>query len=356
MDAMEKVPEMSSGDAVLYQAGFRMGETLTEEFCVYVDNYADNMIFPSCPSAGQDVVVLGPATAPQGHNWRVDGRKDGAQPGAVYVVSLWWYPETHEKRVTWEMMEEDLDLPFELHDYRHRYSVKGSWTSYMYQEMQQIEDGVFEITFKIGNRRYEEFHFSRDNDDAQLIYPTVATVSKTSLPIKGPDRHGKDKHWTVRGSEGDSVTLRLTSREGRIKLSIFDHNGIEKTWENLPAEGHGRYSLADYGGRCVPLEPCPDIPGVHRLVLTVTEREGQFFQIQLEDDPNHTIYPELNGAYLSGLSSALGPDAFGQDSFWQIDAQEGSKVEIILDTTQVDARQIVTWKEVSGRSLEDDKR
>merc|ERR1712178_268939 len=75
MDPLEKVPEMSTGDMVMYQGGFKMGDTLVEEFCIHVDGYIDNIIFPSSPSAGTDVMVLGPGTAPKGYNWRVDGRK-----------------------------------------------------------------------------------------------------------------------------------------------------------------------------------------------------------------------------------------------------------------------------------------
>jgi hypothetical protein len=111
MDEMDKIPEVR-GDAAMYQCGFRIGDTLREDFVIHVDNYTDTMIFPGSQGAGQDAVVLGPGTAPQDYNWRVDGRADGVQPGTVYIVSFYHNPDTNEKRVSWEIVLDKLEFPW----------------------------------------------------------------------------------------------------------------------------------------------------------------------------------------------------------------------------------------------------
>lgn len=349
---MEKLPEVT-GDAVMYQAGFRIGETLVEELCIQVNNFVDNFLFPAVPSAGQDAIVLGPGTAPKGYNWRVDGRTDGARVGTVYVVSCLWYPGTHEKQVTWEMMTEELEHPFPLHDFRHRYGVIGTWTSHAYQEMRETSQGCYETVFRIGSTGSEEFHFARDDDRTQLIYPTVSTVVKTSVPVRGPDGNGRGKYWAVMGSTGDLVELKLCVVDGQIEVHVSWQGSATRTWYSLAPTAVGHYFVADYDGRCVPMTPCKDRPGVHRCSMKVVESDGQYFQIQIDKDPSQAFYPELNGAVLSGISSALGPDGMGQESFWQIQAEAGSKVEIVLDLKQADPRRIVTWSDTSSRTLED---
>lgn len=140
---------MSFGDVIMFQSGFIMGETLVEEFRIHVDNYSDNLIFPSCKGADQDALVLGPGNGPKGYHWRVDAREYGAQKGDLFVVTFVWYPKTHEKRVTWELMEEDLELPFVLSTYVHSYSIRGSWTAWAWREMQQVAEGSYESVVRI---------------------------------------------------------------------------------------------------------------------------------------------------------------------------------------------------------------
>jgi hypothetical protein len=223
MDVMEKVPEVR-GDAILYQGGFRIGDTMVEEFHIHVDGYTDNMLYPASKAAGKDAIVLGPGTAPKDYNWRVDGRLDGAQVGAIYVVSLWWYPDSNRKRVTWEMVSGMLQFSWPLPTFSHRYSVTGTWTSWIYQDMKAVGEGRYETVFRVGITGTEEFQIARDRDDSQLIYPAISTIVKESVSLRGPDGNGKGKHWRVIGETGDVIRLQLTIKDGDITVTMRQQN------------------------------------------------------------------------------------------------------------------------------------
>merc|ERR1719181_553676 len=121
-----------------------------------------------------------------------------------------------------------------------------------------------------------------------------------------------------------------------MRLSVSSHSGLERVWESLPFENSGRHFIADESGRCEPMEKVSE--DVYRCIMTVREDDNQMFQIRIDQDPAQAIYPELHGAAYSGLSSALGPDNMGQETFWYIAAEDGSKVEITLDYSQADPR------------------
>jgi hypothetical protein len=219
--------------------------------------------------------------------------------------------------------------------------------------MESIGEGCYETAFRIGNTGTEEFQFVRDRDDSQLIYPTVSTIDKMSVPVRGPDSNGKGKHWTVMGDTGDVVRLQLTIKDGQIFVTMWPKSGAEKIWKNLPPGVAGSYFLADYDGLCKPMRPSKDNPQVQKASITTRDDEGYHFKILVDKDPNQAIYPELNGASLSGFASVIGPDSFGQDYFWSIPAPEGAKIDVTYDPTQTDSRRKVTWRIVSVKSIED---
>jgi hypothetical protein len=352
MDEMEKVPEVR-GDTVMYQCGFRIGETLTEDFCIYVDNYTNVMIFPAAQGAGQNAVVLGPGTAPQDYNWRVDGRADGVQAGTVYVVSFWFEPATYQKRVSWEPVTDKLEFPWPLHSFTHHLCVKATWTGWFCQDMRYIGNGCYETSCRIGEDGKEAFHFLRDRDESQLIYPSQTTGRNTNVPIRGPDWNGKGKHWTFAGETGDLVTLRLTIIDGRITVSQQREGRAELTWGSAQER---RFYVTDYYGQSAQMKPSAENPQVQQvsLIIALGEDEGYYFKILVDKDPDQAIYPEMNGAQLSGLTSSVGPDKFGEEAFWVIPEQPGSKVQISYDPSQADPRQVVTWSVLSARTIEDD--
>jgi hypothetical protein len=251
------------------------------------------------------------------------------------------------------MVSGNLEFSWPLTNFSHYYSVKGTWTAWFCQDMQVISEGCYETVLRIGNTGSEEFQFVRDHDDSQVIYPTVSTIAK-SVPLRGPDSNGKGKHWTVMGETGDVVRLRLVIKDGEITVTICPKSGVERVWKNLPAGVAGSYYLSDHDGRCKRMQPRKDNPQVQKASITTMDDEGYHFQILIDKDPNQAIYPELNGASLSAITSAMGPDALGPDYFWSIPAPDGSKIEITYDPTQSDSRRVVTWRITnSSGSMED---
>ena len=77
----------------------------------------------------------------------------------------------------------------------------------------------------------------------------------------------------------------------------------------------------------------------------------RYAEIIIDKDPERIIYPEMSSAS-SGLSAWLGPDSLGQNNWWQIVANPGSRVDISLDLQQPDRRQAVTWQVLDGRCLQ----
>jgi len=350
MDEMQKSPDGK------YEWAFRMGDTLCEEFRIHVDYFVDHVIFPGRKYAGKDTQIFGPGSAPRGYHWKVDGRRDGAKLGTLYKVSLWWDEATKEKRVDWTMGDEELEnqVGSLIPEQRHRYSVKGTWTSWAAQELRPVTGlaYMFETSMAIGPFGKEEFQFVRDYDDCQLIYPAVSTERRLKVPVRGPDDNGRNKHWIIQGDCGEKVTLRLRVREGNIVVTVISSQRGERTWKNpIASDADGFYCLRFWhSSEYVPMEHWSG--SIYRGTLAMPESEDAlFFHVLLDEDPNQIIYPEMYGAP-SGLSAWMGPDSKGRDMFWQINELPGTPIEVFLDLQQVDRRLAITWRSL-GQHLHD---
>lgn len=342
MDEMQKSPDGK------YEWAFRMGDTLCEEFRIHVDYFVDHLIFPECKYAGKDAKIFGPGSAPRGHHWKVDGRIDGAKAGTLYKVSLWWDEESKEKRVDWTIGDDALEelAGNMVPEHRHRYCVKGTWTSWVAQELRPLSGlpHIFEASVTIGQHGKEEFQFLRDFDDSQLIYPAVSAEKRTNVPVRGPDGNGKGKHWIVQGDCGERITLRLRVREGVIAVSTVSSHRGERTWKKpLASDPDGFYCLRLWHNNEY-ISMAPWSGSMYRGTLKMPESQDElFFHVLSDEDPNQIIYPEMYGAS-SGLSTWLGPDSKGRDMFWHINADPGTQIEVLMDLQQVDRRLAVTWK------------
>lgn len=348
-------PFVDDGSGV-YRCGFRMGDMLREEFRIHVDYYSNSTISPAEKQAGPDALILGPGTAPKGHHWRVDGLKDGARHGTVYVVKFWWDEEARQKRVSWEIASPEDEAKLAIKEYVHRYYIKATWTTWALQEVLPVLglDYLYETTMRIGLEGVEEFQFVRDADPDQVIYPGISTASKTSVPVRGPDAKGKGKHWLVRGETGKSATIRLRIRDGSISVTVKCGQANAWTWKSLEDPDMGTYFLhCSWSTNPLPMVAAARSDG-KRWVAKMTTRaapEANWFQIHVDEDPSQAIYPELPGAAQSGVSAAVGPDELGQDSCWQIVADPGTVIQIVLDLSEKDRRRTVTWEPVGTLAL-----
>lgn len=219
---------------------------------------------------------------------------------------------------------------------------KGTWTAWRPQEMKRKAGALcFETSFKIGVFGREEFKFARDNDEAQLIYPAEVTSKNAAVPVRGPDSKGRGKHWVVEGDTGTIVTLLLAIKDGEITITV-KKRGEEMSWKSPDIGDVEEYYISDYYENCTLMEAVPGNPRAKQVSLTMPEEE-LYFRIFVDKDPHQAIYPELSGTYVSGLTTAVGPDSFGSESFWVIQEAEGANVKITYDPTKPDPRMVVTW-------------
>lgn len=215
----------------------------------------------------------------------------------------------------------------------------------------KCEDGTYETVVRIGLNGEEEFHFCRDRDKGQLIYPARPKAARCSISVRGPDEFGADKSWRIRGPTGDRVAIRLQVLNGALRVSAESSSSGIKTWRGLAGQVSYFAICHTQGAGVVELQPCISHEGteVFRGILSLPRRECQgSFRILVDEDPRRALYPEMANA-LSGVSAVKGPDAYGSGLEWQLLSSEpGAFFEITLDLGQRDRRKVVMWKLVEA--------
>jgi len=210
------------------------------------------------------------------------------------------------------------------------------------------EPGFFEAEIRIGLDREESFHFLRDADPNQAIYPARGKAKETNdMPVRGPDHRGEGKHWQVVGRMGEAVTVQLRVWEGEITVSTSSTARGLCTWTSNPGRAPTVYYVSatwnEYG-----FSPMTPDPGgnkhVFRLRKTLTRERIEAFQIVVDKDFGQVIHPEMQLADQL-VSQAFGPDAKGEDLHWGFYGTPSTVIEITLDLSQmdVDRHKVVTW-------------
>eukprot|EP00931_Biecheleriopsis_adriatica_P100613 TRINITY_DN75892_c0_g1_i1.p1 TRINITY_DN75892_c0_g1~~TRINITY_DN75892_c0_g1_i1.p1 ORF type:complete len:1229 (-),score=245.25 TRINITY_DN75892_c0_g1_i1:151-3837(-) len=328
-----------------YSYAIMLGEAMKEQFQISCDGFDDLKIFPASQLAGQEARVLGPGTAPAGHTWMIDGCTDKVKPGTVYKITMSWDGETRRKRIMWEPVETSN---LQLQVVRHSYYMVASWTSYRPFEMQAVRKGeLYESVIRIGLSGCEEFQFMRDADTLQAIYPAEKGGYSSSVPVRGPDPLGAGKYWRIDGVTGESFTIQLEIRLTGIFVSATSPRG-KRHWSSMSAR---RYFVTGSWNRGAFSRMIPDSGsghGIHRLVMMMSSRGEETFQIVADQDLAQAIHPEM--ALCDQLTShTLGPDSKGEGLHWCVVADPGEAIEITLDLSELgegaaDARRAVTWQ------------
>jgi len=337
-----------SEDAGVYTWAFRIGDTLSEEFRIHVNQLSDLVICPAVKqTASPETLILGPGQAPKGYNWRVDGRKDGAKVGDMYVVKFWHDAFEKKNKISWHPATADLVQELAIPFPEHRYYIWGSFNGWSLQELQRVGNS-YQTSIHINKSGVEDFQFCRDRDLRQLIYPSMSTVQKTDLPIHGPNHLGQGKHWGIKGKLGEVVTVKLGVDAGKISVSIIS-SASELTWKSLEKAEAAQYSLAwDDPSIVTPMAPDAESEGVYRAtVKTSSDDQVQWFRILVDGDQNAVLHPEMNGA-MSGCSAVVGPDMLEltECPHWRLDSLPDEVITITLDFNQAERRSIVTWASV----------
>lgn len=315
-------------------------------------------IYPSMHRASPRIWVAGPDAQGLGNKWVVDGRDREVPSGTVYRVHFKW--STQRMEVYWD--EAEPTLAPTAFQFDHAYYVVGGFSRSKSQALTKSKGAnVWESTLRIGAQGKERFQLLRDRDPNQAIYPAEHLLSQRGLLCRGPDDLGQGKGFVVRGQPGESVTIRLEMDDGAATVTITSENRGAVVWKSL--QGWERRTYCVMGtfndGRPLPMTMSPDEPGVFRCRALLGEGWSEdygcfaeFFQVAVDDDPLHAIYPEAGPAEMSGKMIVLGPDPSGGDNCFAVKSVEpGRHFDIVLDLNAEDRRRIVTWSLAPTQSL-----
>jgi len=332
---------------------FRIGETLMEQFRIVCNRFDDAVVFPVSKLADQEAVIIGPGEAPAGHRWLVDAR-DTAKEGACFMVVFSWDAEKKQKKVTWEVTldERCLGLVNSVKPYKHKYMIIGSWNQLKPMEMKAVagKPGTYVIDFRIGLYGHEEFHFLRDGDEYQAIYPAKDRSLTRDVPVRGPDHFCGGKNWACVGETGEQVQVTLQVAEGDISVTIHNKQQGPKVFKSMRGSFRRKYYVysqwTNWG--FTPMSPdTHGAAGVYRLEMKMPAQGPQSFQVVVDEDVHQAIHPELEFADQL-MSMTQGPDGKGPGICWCLDELPGSLVQITLNLGVADRKEMVTWKVISG--------
>jgi len=332
-------------DEGVYEGVIRLGDTRCEQFRVLLDTDTNLSMYPCVAKAGKEARILGPDNEFKGLYWQINGDDDDMPEGTVYRVLFKWLSDGEGwKSISWEPTEE-LMPNLEVHGgFSHTYSVVGSWTGWKISSMAKhpLDPSLWEVQVRIGRKGEEEFRFVRDGDTDQAIYPMEARASATSIPAMGPDAAAEGRAWLLTGPVGSTVSLRLRVADGKVSVTAATPDG-EKTWESSRMQ---HYLVGSWLGDEVGLMEM-DRPGVWKFGCVVGPECREQFQIVVDQDPAKRIYPVFPDAP-PGTALHSGPDAGGEELFWEVSGRPGQEFEIIFNTSAEDRRKTVTCVPVGG--------
>jgi len=336
---MDEMDQIEDG---LYTCTVILGDTCIEEFQLVANENPNETIYPISGKSNMASRIMGPDWKGEGKYWLIDGRADNALADTAYRITFEW---KENMRIRWEMLPETPEDAIQNTGSMHQYLISGSFTRWGLQEMTAVREveGFYEVRFPIGETGREEFHFVRDRDLTQVIYPAVTKPDNESIPVRGPDDMGDGKNWLVHGHYKEIVTARIFVVNGDITVQVLPSSKEgTKVWTSV-VDKDVRYYISNLfnAWQCHPMMPDEQTSGVYTYKLML-EAWMDEFQIVVDADRKHRLHPTDPQARC-GESITAGPDNQGDELNWQIEGSIGDLVVITLDLNQRDKRKIVSW-------------
>jgi polyketide synthase-associated protein len=338
-----------------YTTTVALGEGRYELFNICLNENRDMTLYPAVDNASSRIWIEGPDMAGVDTHWLLDGRDEKVPAGTLYQIEFRWHPEV--KSISWApLAESNVSSSMVPRSYVHSYYIAGSFSGFNNILMRRGSDeqGVYyEVQFKMGPLCKEEFHFSRDRDDLQAIYPDEPHTVKTTVPVRGPDSGGQGKNFLWRGPVEDLVTVKLRIIDAHITVTASSEVKGTKVWQSL--EGWDRHTYLVEGSWTnntpVPMVMDPEKPGVFTAHGRVRDGYDQsidafveVFRVLVDGDPLQTFYPEVDGAGSEEVI-VLGPDGNGKErNFVVHSAAPYRRFMITFDLHAADKRKVVSWQ------------
>lgn len=216
--------------------------------------------------------------------------------------------------------------------------------------MKSETPGLWEFSGQISARLSDNFHFVRDHDRTQIIYPLEAKTTSTSVPIMGPDEGGMNKKWHIWGYEGEFVTVRLQIKDGDITVTSNVGSMGELTWRSAVGGPKDMYYVIgtwDDWKLKDAMKSSPTAYDAHNYQFTIGQSGIEQFQIVVNQNFDFKMYPAVANSP-PGNTTVRGPDAVGDGFAWEVVGPPGEIMEITLDIGAEDRRNVVTCRPLGG--------
>mmetsp|Transcript_56067 Transcript_56067/g.126700 ORF Transcript_56067/g.126700 Transcript_56067/m.126700 type:complete len:1283 (+) Transcript_56067:153-4001(+) len=244
--------------------------------------------------------------------------------------------------------------------------ISGTWCAFKeFEEMDQLEDGVYTCAVRLGETRMEKFRIgpgvgAKGMDYA--LHPVVDNANQYTA-IQGPDTDGPEKCWVIDGwadgSEmGTVYKVTFTWKAGSAKSVRWEPS--EETPINLQVHGLNKphtYSVNFCDGTGLKdLEKDEDaantwvlrrpfgIPGTR---LPTTTHNMRFFIVRDHDERGQCIYPGAE------TSNAQGPDGNRYEQVFLVDGEQWQTIaiQLTIDDAKIMVRTIVTEESALARKM-----
>lgn len=350
-DGFKSFEPLEEGQGGCYTGRVVLGDTASERFRLVVEKDASKAIFPVVDGAGLGARVLGPQRDQNKRGWLIDGRRDKVLSGTVYEVSLEWGDS--KMHVHWKALDERMPMAEVRSQYPHTYSIARRSTGWRLEDMtcRPEDPDVWEWGGTLeGGKVLEEFHFVRDKDLKQRIYPPWAKAEE-DVPVVGPDAGGKELGWLAGGRKGDAAIVELRVADGDIEVKLATRIPGEppvcRIWHSLRGRARDIYSVvgpwADSLHSFRWMTPDEEDPDVHRLQFSIGRTGAEEFHVLVNGCRSQALYPScVNGA--PGGSMLCGPSENVENVHWGVAGPPGSMMEIILNLAAEDRCAMLTCR------------
>merc|ERR1719329_117240 len=346
-DAWTSAREMRLARSGFYESDVLLGETLCEQFQLWIAGDRDQALYPftSCQSLAS-AAIAGPDGESRGRSWLLDARHlAGSHEGVTaFRIKFKWHASS--PTISWDEVVGKAK-PINSVPFRHGYALVGTWNKWSCQDMaiSTNEPTVFETSLRIGRTGSEEFQVLRDRDSSQTIYPAGMSVTDVLCPVRGPDDAGHGRNWLVQGTPGEIAQIRFRIVDANVSVIASSSHG-EKKWEaDLGSDTPQYYIAGTFNSWAFDaMEAVDDEPGVYTAAVLLRSIFTEF-KIVLDQDWSQRLYPTHAHA-ASGEGTLQGPDALGERNNWLIKGSLGDTFIVTLNLNLADARKRVTFSNV----------
>lgn len=327
----------------------RIGDAGFEQFHLVLDEDRSKSIVPVVGKAGPHSRIVGPLDAWKTQNWLVDGRADGAVVGTVYEVRLKW--DEDGRSISWRRLARRARLPGRVPGIDVGYAVVGSFTDSKPASMTRCSEGqnCWEFYAEVGDRPVDVFHFIKDNDIDQMIYPLEDTSEDTSIAVCGPGPADTERGWQVSSPVRALLHLKLRLAYGSIVVEERIGSALAMAWRSDARSSSDSLQLVgSFSGwtldGAVDLLPMDGSSSSGRLaaMLEIGPLGHEEFQIVINRNWTQTLYPSSPGVPGRGL--LCGPGAADPAQHWEVVGYPGQVAEVVYDESADDHLHIVTCK------------